>query len=162
MNVFKLTYDDFEEDEISWLAIHTSLLSFRIAYFLNKNLKTHFRIVRETIKEEIENIPFEFTHFDFYEKKFDRYWKLAENKSFSSHSNHHANNSLFNSEPILTTRYIIPDIKNADYILKIENPCSKSEIQTLIQKINDIPQVSLVYQIPIKTQKSKNNLLYKV
>ena len=152
MNAFKLTFDDFEEDEISWLAIHTSLLNFRMAYFLNKNLKTHFRIVREAIKEKNDDITFEFAHFEFYEKKFDRIWKLAENKSFSSYNNPQTNNGLFNSEPISTTRYIIPNNKNADYILKIENPCSESEIQTLIQKINDIPQVSLVYEIPLKTQ----------
>lgn len=162
MSAFKLTFEDFEEDEISWLAIHASLLNYRMAYFLNKNLKTHFKIVRESIREEKENNTFEFIHFEFYEKKFDRFWKLAENRSFSSHNKPQTNNGLFNSEPISTTRYIIPNNKNADYILKIENPCSEIEIQTLIQKINDIPQVSLVYEIPLKTQKLKNNLLYKV
>lgn len=161
MCAIKLTYDDFE-DEITWLAIHSSLLNFRMAYFLNKYLKTNFRFVKEAIKSESENSSFEFMQYEFYEKKLDRYWKLVENKAFSTQNNSHNTEGMFDLESISVAHYIIPDNKKLDYILKIENIMTDHEVQSVIQKINNIPQVSMVYQMPTKIQKSKKNLLYKV
>ena len=161
MCAIKLAYDDFE-DEDTWLVIHSSLLNFRMAFLLNKYLKTRFRFVKEVIRNESENSSFEFMQYEFYDKKLDSYWKLVENKSFSTQNNFHNTLGMFDLESISIAQYMIPDHKKVDYILKIENVMTDQEVQSLIQKINNIPQVTLVYQMPIKFQKSKKNLLYKV
>ncbi len=161
MSAYKLTYEETDEDEFTWLAIHSSLINFRMAYFLNQSLKTHLKIVKEDIKVVNKNASYGFTHFEFFDKKLERYWKLVENKAISN-ENIFQTNGLFDSESIATTLYFLPEFKKVDYILKIDTVCEQSEIEFLLQKIASIPQVASTYLLPETIQKSKNNLLYKV
>lgn len=161
MSAYKLNFDEIEEDEVTLLAIHSPLANFRLAYFLNQSLKTHFKLVKNEIEVIKNKAVFGFTQFEFFDKKHEKYWQLIDNKSISTgESNQNVDSLKF--ENITSTLYLIPDYKKVDFILKIDTACEKNEINNILKNISSIPQVTLTYLLPETIQKTKNNLLYKV
>ena len=159
MSVHKLFYEEVEEEEITIFAIHSSLLNFRMAYFINKNLNTRLKIVKKEIQVKNKEIEYGFTNYEFHEIKLDRYWKLVENKTTSIHTKQ-VTSGLFEFENYSSHHYLIPEFKKIDFLLKIENSFDSKEAQSYLKKISSIPQVETAYLLPKTTIKSKNNLLF--
>jgi hypothetical protein len=161
MSAYKLIYEDLEEDDVKWLAIHSTLLNFRMAYFLNQNLQTQFKLIKKEEKLIRKDANHTFTHFEFYDKKLDKFWKLIQNKLVVDDDSIEKM-GMFGLESISSTFYVIPEFKKVDFILKIENLNNSNEVTALIQKISNIPYINSVYLLPQKIINTKNNLLYKV
>lgn len=149
MVIHKLDLEDFIEEDFNLLAIHSALMPYRIAYFLNKTLDTRFKQ-----SDKLNN-------FDFYEyedKVNQSIWSLVANKGYEIEDLHRSlGTTLFSTEEKRRT-YLIPEYKKVDYFVKIEY--ADYNIQNIVSKINTIPQIITTFAVDLETLKSKNNLIF--
>ena len=70
--------------------------------------------------------------------------------------------SLFDATglPIETSVFLMPELKTVDYVLKIENMPASFEVDTIVEKLLSIKQITTAYNIDHKKLKSKNNLIF--
>ena len=55
--------------------------------------------------------------------------------------------------------YLLPKRKNINYFLKIKNPLWEQEKTEIIQKLKEIPEVLLIFELDLKeTEKIENKL----
>lgn len=157
MAVHKLQIDDFISTDYSLIAIHCSIEDYRLAYFLNKELKIRLQKERNSIELKKKSDKSNFDHFCFEDEKNDVYWHLISNKSNWENKNT-TNVGFF--ENIDSVAFLVPEFKTANYILKIENIDTLFDTESVIRTIKTIPLVSLVYTIEQDKLKSKNNLIF--
>lgn len=81
---------------------------------------------------------------------------MLHNKSIIK--NRETSNSLF--EQFEQTMFLIPEVKKADFVLKIETDDASIEPQTIVKKISSINAVTMSYIIDKNTIKTKSNLIF--
>ena len=94
--------------------------------------------------------------FYFDDDKHDLIWNLVENKTVVAKSN--TSIGLFDEDNV--TFHLIPELKKADYLLKIENLDDHFNTQLVVNKIIEINQVSTCYIADVDAIKSINNLIF--
>ena len=153
MAVHKIT-DDFYEDTFTLLALHSSMEDFAIVYALNLCLKSNFKRAAKDL-EISENISFPI--FEWRDHNNDSYWTLITNTSFQEDNK--VRTDLFVNEPSYTKHQLIPEHKEADYLLKIEHDDDNLEEQTVKQLLT-IPKIITAYILEVDQLKSKSNLIF--
>jgi hypothetical protein len=110
-------------------------------YFLCWKLNTNLKI--ELIKQpdfevfkQKENITQTFSIFEYSDEKYPVSYKLISNKSEKG--------------------FLIDELKNIDYFLKISGQLSKEECSDLILKIKQTESVITAFEIDIQKIKSKH------
>ena len=71
MKTFKLDFDDFLDDDFELLAIHTTLESYHLAYFMN--------LAFDILLKKTDGIP-DFDFYEFNDIKNQSLWNLVANK----------------------------------------------------------------------------------
>ncbi len=66
---------------------------------------------------------------------------------------------LFGEEPSSTTFYVIPEHREVDYILKLEQEDNDLEDQ-LIKTLFKVPKILTAYTLDTTKLKHKNNLIF--
>ncbi len=162
MAVLKLSFDDLNNDEaFTLIAIHCILDNYRLAYLLNKHLKTAF--VKD--QSDVINIKLNTNYalFEYLDTNEEITYNLVENrcKVITKKVKTNATN-LFSEEDHTneTTHYLIPEHKKAGYFLKIDTEFTNKRTQDFINKILEIPQVITAYYVNAENLKSKNNLIF--
>ena len=153
MAIHKIT-DDFYEDTFTLLALHSSMEDFAIVYALNLCLKSNFKRAAKDL-EISENISFPI--FEWRDHNNDSYWTLITNTSFQEDNK--VRTDLFVNEPSYTKHQLIPEHKEADYLLKIEHDDDNLEEQTVKQLLT-IPKIITAYILEVDQLKSKSNLIF--
>ena len=149
VKTFKLELEDFIDDDFELLAIHTTLESYHLAYFINSVLDTRFK--------RTNTIP-DFDFFEFKDEKNQSLWNLVANKGIQEKDSASiAQNTLFLEEKNKRI-YLLPEYKKVDYLVKIEQ--NTNNIQNMISKMNTIPQIITTFAIDVPKLKSKNNLIF--
>lgn len=144
--------EDFYESSYDLIAIHSSLEDYAIAYLINKYLKS--KLCRNNIDLDIsENISFPF--FEWKDELNDANWTLITNTSVRKGTN--KQEGLFNDELIFTTHYLVPEYKEVDYFLKIEQ---EIEADCILKELLTISEIVTAYSIEVTKLKSKNNLIF--
>lgn len=146
--------EDFSEDQFRLFAIHSNVEDFAMAYALNQALK--LRLKRAKADYDLN----EHTAFPFFEWKDelqDVNWHLLCNASMSSESL--AIGDLFPDESAGSRHYLIPEFKDADYVLRTETD-TEDKIREINNAILAIPHVITVYEIDTTRLKSKENLIF--
>ncbi len=156
MQVHSLNFDDFCEDNYTLLGIHTTLEDYKLAYLLNKELKTTFSRAAYDLDFEGKNSNASFPVYKFTDSKYDFDWFLISN-IFSNNTNISSENVLFTSE---TKNYLIPEKKKVDFFLKITGDTNYADVQDALTKIKTIPEVITSYKIDLTTLKSKDSLIF--
>lgn len=145
--------DDFYEDDYVLIALHSGLEDFSMAYNLNRNLKISLKRSRKDL--DISNK----SAFPFYECKDKlnaRYWTLFVNASIKDEFL--GVDDLFSNESSTTVYHLIPEYKDVDFLLKIEQ--EEEEIDDgMLESILQIPNIITAYQIETSKIKSKQNLI---
>ena len=145
---------DFYEDSFALIAIHCSLEDFTLAYTLNKHLKCSFkRRNKNLIFSDTISLPV----FEWKDIFNDRYWTLIANSSQSEEST--TSTGFFTNEPSYKKQHLIPEYKNVDYFMKLEQEDLDSE-STILKSILAIPKIITAYTLNTDTLKSKNNLIF--
>lgn len=156
----KLYIDEFDEVDYELIAIHTSLESYRLAYFLNQKLPILLSRDKDEIQIKLKEGEVHFTRYLYENKEENTNWNLIENKNeiliqkIDNDENLFANTSL----TIATKVYLIPELKKVDYFLKIEEASLSTE--QIVNAIHSIDRVEAVYSINTNQIKSKNNLIF--
>ena len=162
MAIYRMLLDDFETVDFQLIAILSSLEDYRMAYFLNQSLSIFLEKNKEKIVVNSKFGNAFYSKFIFEDLKKDMVWHLVQNKNeIISISNNQVQNLFFDKEIETETKvFLLPEFKNVDYILKIDNSDHNLNFDQIIKKINTIDNVTTVYEINQNALKSKNNLIF--
>ena len=154
--ISKITLEDIASENYVLLAIITTLEDYKLAFHFNKHLSTKF--TREI--NDIQLISSENTH-SFSNYSHDDYstgtfWRLIENKSHQSSFN--AKNDSIRFEEYTSSVLFLPEFKNVDFLLKIEDFEDNFDLINLASQIEQIKNITKVYLIEPENIKSKKNL----
>ena len=160
MAVHKLILDDvFDEVLYTLIAVHCSLEDYRLAYLLNKYLG--ITLTRKSSDLDYNNGKSTYSIFEWKDSKQLTTWSLVSNvcKTESYQQVHYE--SLFNNqEKITKTSNLIPEHKQVNYFLKIDNHFNFSKEKYILNSILKIPQIATAYSIDTNQLKSKDNLIF--
>ena len=157
MAVHKIQINDFVSDDYELIAVHSSLDDYKLAYMLNKELGIQLSKNLAYVEIAIPEGKSAFSNYIFDDEKNDVVWTLIENKTTIINSNKQTT-SLF--EQVDITVFLLPEFKKADYLIKIENIDYGFDSESIIEKIQEIKNVTTAYAIDITNLKSKNNLIF--
>lgn len=161
MAIHKLHLEEFDEIDYQLIAIHSNIEDYRLAYYINQNLPINLK--KENCNIQISNKEGEtqFTRFVFEDSK-DIVWNLVQNKNDVFVPFQNSNQGLFaeTNNKFSTKIYLIPEFKNVDYFLKIENGEVNIDVSKITNCIKKIDRVSTVYAVEVEKIKSKNNLIF--
>ncbi len=163
MAIQKLILDTLEDDDYELIAIHSSLASYRLAFLLNKTLNLRLFRKKEDINFEYGDLEANFPLYQYEDHFQYSTYSLLGNK-FRNKIEPEAlvSGGLFaTTEDTYITKYLIPELKNVDYFLKIETESSDSLQKPFLSKIIEISQVITAYTVEYTTLKSKNNLIFE-
>ena len=145
--------DDFYEDDYVLIALHSGLEDFSMAYALNSALKINLKRSRTDL--DISNKS-AFPIYEWKDKLNARYWTLFVNASIKDE--YLGVDDLFSNETSTAVYHLIPEFKDVDYLLKIEQ--EEEEIDDgMLESILQIPNIITAYQIENSKVKSKQNLI---
>jgi len=159
MTVNKLVLDAFTEDDYKLIAIHSSIEAYKLAFFLNKILE--IKLAREECdvdfhhKQGLAYYPL----FHYFSKPLSCNYYLVANKFKLAQEEVLAENRLFIDEEKINT-YLIPEYKNVDYFLKIEDSTTLLSLKKILLNVNNIHQVVTAYEVEVSTLKSNENLIF--
>lgn len=144
----------FFEDSFSLIAIHSNLEDYALGYILNKNLNSNFKRAKKDLDV---NQHISFPIFNWEDIENDNYWTLIANQS--AYEENRVQDGLFANIPSYTIHHLIPEYKDVDYFIKIEQEDKVLE-ESALKLITDIPKIMTAYTIDTKNLKSKNNLIF--
>lgn len=153
MAIHKIT-DDFYEDSFTLFALHCSLEDYALVYALNLYLKSNFK---RTSKDLDISEHISFPIFEWRDEHNDGYWTLIANNSTQEESI--VGRSLFVNEPSYSKHQLVPEHKDADYLLKIEHDDATLEEQTA-KLLQAIPKIITAYILEVDDLKSRSNLIF--
>ncbi len=151
--VHKITHD-FYEDIYTLVALHSSVEDYAMVYGLNVCLKSNFKRSSEDL-DLSDHISFPI--FEWKDSSADNYWTLFVNNIIQEENL--ARTDLFKNEPSYMTHYLVPEFKDADYLLKIEHDDDYLE-EEIVKSLLTIPKVITAYILDTNKLKSKNNLIF--
>ena len=155
----KLILDNILEDiDYAIIGIHCSIEDYRLAYLLNQYL--NIKLKRKLLDIEYDDTS-SYSIFEWQDEKQLIFWNLVSNTS-KIEVNHAADaNSLFiNQERFTKTQHLIPEFKNANFILKISDNPNASIVKRILNKILSIPQVITAYRIDAYQLKITDQLIF--
>lgn len=158
----KLVLDDEIDEEFTLLGLHCSEEDYKLAYLLNQHLNTRFKRKRIDLDFSTEGLLITFPIYQFEDAfKYSNFY-LVTNKCRSTEASLQSSGGLFSDvfSEKETIRYLLPELKNVDYFLKIYSDFENIPLRKIISEINAIKQIISAYQIDAETIKSKNNLIF--
>jgi|SRR5690554_3437289 len=161
--LYRLDHDDDQED-VLLIAIKSNMPDYKMAYYLNKNLKLRLQKISEEVSLTTENGINYFRHFKYKDQKNHLVWRLIENKSNYSIGLLEKTGMLFGGESDLfsATEYLIPDWKTIDFFLRIENVdlyFEEEQLQLQLENINNV-STHFIVDIASLSTKSQKNLIF--
>lgn len=145
--------DDFCEENYVLIALHCGLEDYALAYALNRALKINLKRSEKDL--DISNET-SFPIYDWKDKLNERYWTLIVNTS--AKEEYLEFHDLFSDETSSTVYHVLPEYKDVDYLLKIEQ--EEDEVDSgMLDSILEIPKIITAYQIETDNIKSKQNLI---
>jgi hypothetical protein len=162
MAIHKLDLGEFDEIDYHLIAIHTSLEDYRLAYFINQILPINLGKNKNEIQINIKEGETKFARFYYHDVEKGISWNLIQNKNEVIQQKNDNRQNLFSniSMEISTKVYLLPEIKKADYFLKIENLEDDMNLTDIQVLLNTIDSISTAYIVETNKIKSKNNLIF--
>ena len=149
-------FDHIYEASFSLIAIHSPLEDYQLAYFINKTIASKFKKAKTNIDF---NDCISYSIYEWENCKEDELWTLIPNATQSSEKSV-IEAGLFENDETRIIHYLIPEHKNVDYFLKIDNDDMAIQTNVIIGKLNDISQIATAYALNPNQLKSKNNLIF--
>ena len=157
MTVYKLT-DDFFDDSYALVAIHSSLDSYRLAYFLNGLLGLQLHRPR---KDLVLYDGVDFETYEAYDKRADLQWHLVANKTTVVQKSRELVPDMFGGPVAERTYYVLPEYPKVDHLLKIDDgEGGMPPVLDILKKIKHLPGLITAYEVDTDRLKSKDNLIF--
>ena len=161
MAVIKLVIDDLDEADFDLIALHSTFDNYRIAFAINTLFPVY--LVRQPEPKTLY-LKNEKAQFDFYQFKDEaddhgHYWELLNNKGqfVDKPTDLAAPSGLFDELEADHSTYILPEIKQADFILKLNHALDDPD--TIASVLNASPLIQKAYVIDFDKVKSYQNLI---
>lgn len=161
MPAHRLILDDVFEQPFKLIAIHSSVEEYKLAFLLNKHLELRLARSPKDVDFQLKDFKILFALYTFEDvQKYCKYFLISNFSKGEPVSSFDAN-SLFRDEKLSFKKmYLLPEFKQVDFFLKIEEESAPLSEQLLLNKIKEIPQVSTAYGIDFHQIKSKENLIF--
>lgn len=158
MNRNKLFLEDFFDPSFSLIAIYCSEAGYRMAYLLNSHLGTRFQRRAKDLDLYQKGKVITFPHFEYYNEEEQTEFHLLGNRfGQSAEKGGEFSGSLFPQNG--QVYYLIPELKKADFLLKIEGD-EDFVTSELIAQIVEIKQVVSAFAVDKENIKNINNLIF--
>ncbi len=158
MAIHRLSIDDFDEDEYSLIAIHTSLEDYHLAYHINRNLSIQLQKCKPDIQVSTRDGDAMFSRFTFEDADRGDFWNLFQNKTEITATKMDGHTLFEQPADVTSTVRFLPEFKRVDYFLKVEN--QQPQLDDILVSLKKINKVSTVYPVDVQQIKSKNNLIF--
>lgn len=154
--------DDFEED-FSLIAIHCSEEPFKVAFLINKYANLKLARKQRDLDFSKKGLEITFPMYEFVDKFKYRQFNLVGNKCRSHEAYIASSGGLFGEIESENTviSYLLPEFKQVDYLLKINEAEDAIYFSNLLLEINNIQQVVTAYKIELDNIKSIKNLIFE-
>ncbi|MDX1603332.1 MAG: IPExxxVDY family protein [Salinimicrobium sediminis] len=161
MPAHKLVLDEVFEQPYKLIAIHSSVEDYKLAYLLNKHLNLRLARSPKDIDLHMENDHVLFAHF-FYEdqQKYCSYHLVSNITRRETMSGSGEDSLLFGEHLAVKKSYLLPEFKQVDFLVKIEDEMDAVSEKLVISRILEIQQVSTAYAIDFDRIKTKENLIF--
>lgn len=157
MTVHKLS-EDFYEFNYSLIAIHSSLESYRLAYFLNGCLGLQMKRLQQDLVLYKETA---FPVYEWVDPLQEVQWSLLVNKVQIAVEHKVPALNMFGGGEMLQTQWVVPEYSGADYLFKVDNQEGKYPyVRKILGQIKTLPQVITAYELEPEQLRSKNNLIF--
>jgi len=164
MAIQRLILDTIADDDYDLIAIHCSLASYRLAFALNKYMDLRLFRTKQDIRFEYDAYSANFALFQYQDHfQYNTYSLLGNKFRTKIESDTTASEGLFAAakEDHFATKYLIPELKNVDYFLKIEAETTQFSSKSLTARLLALPQIITAYVVEYTQLKSKNNLIFE-
>tara|TARA_B100000575_G_scaffold286859_1_gene284224 strand:- start:731 stop:1201 length:471 start_codon:yes stop_codon:yes gene_type:complete len=133
--------DEIDEDNFSLIAVHSSCEAYRLAFLLNSECQCRFT----QTKFKKKGLPTDsyFVTYEWIDLIKGIEIRLFSNRCLKFRDELQKGSGLFDI-PETKELYLVQDLKDVDYIMKID---SGIEGQTMIEKMEYIDQISYRYLI---------------
>ncbi len=152
--IHKMLRDTYEES-FTLIAIHSGLEDYALVYSLNLYLKSKFKRAETDLDIGKDN---SFPIFEWKDAKNDRGWTLLQNTIIKEHAID--TSGFFENEIVYKRQHLLPEHKEVDYLLKIENEELEIDDEDIVKSILMIPNIITAYTMEANKLKSKNNLIF--
>ena len=157
MAIRKFIFPEQEFLQYYLLAIHTVLIDYRLAFFLNKFLNIDLKRMSKDL--DISGQNGFYSIFEYEDEDNLLNWNLISNSSFLNTKNEIKGSLLFKDTEIdLKKNKLISELNQVDFFLKIEYNINSLNTTEIINSINKIPNIISVYNLNLKKIKNKENL----
>lgn len=139
-NKLQVTYDY----NFTLLALNASVKAYKLAWSINKELKLEL--------SKCDNIQIEFKQrrdlnvVNYKDESEYRTIRLIRNRAEESEEQFDA--------------FVVPELKNFDYFIILENESSTFDENSFFTKIKEIPFVLFATKVEIEALKSRDNLIF--
>ncbi len=159
----RLVLDTITDDDYELIAIHCSLPSYRLAFLLNKHLDLKLFRKNKDINFEYDDVIANFPLYQYDDHfQYNTYNLLGNTFKTKTISEKSVPEGLFaTSEDRYITKYLIPELKNVDYFLKIETESSTFSSKPILTHMLTVSQIITAYRVEHTELKSKNNLIFE-
>ena len=101
--------------------------------------------------------PYKFVRIDDYELEINSKPNAFAQFIFDDEENHTQHVILSNKDE---SSFLIPELRNFDYLLLIKGAIDFFEDETLKNNIKTIPSIQIIFEVETDKLKSKQNLIY--
>ncbi|NQX78743.1 IPExxxVDY family protein [Gilvibacter sp.] len=159
----ELTLDDDLDNSVV-VAIHCSEPDFRMAYKINQILQLNLQREPQDLEFVYAEGKAEYPFFYFEDWTHDRQFHLVANSTELLVDKPLALSAdLFGETagPKARKVHLLPELKQADYLLKITSTKNNHSENVIVSRINEIAQVITAYVVDLQSVKSKSNLIFE-
>lgn len=122
--------------------IASSLKEYKLCHHLNQLLNCDFRKLRDLVFVPTDRMrSLQFSVFKAGEEEDKNQFFVFSNKNLGE--------------------YLLPEINQFDYLLRIQGKFEEDDLKNLLDQIKQLPEVVMVTSIPLKKIKSKERLVYE-
>lgn len=159
MALHKLQVDDFYDDSYKLIAVHCGLEDYRLAYLLNKTLGLQLRRKSEDL--DFKYLESSYSIFEWNNHSEYVTWNLVSNICKKEEDSLSSTGTLFqNTEKVIRTFNLISEYKTVDYFIKISEETQNISESTILNKLQNVPQIVTSYSVDPLKLKSKNHLIF--
>ena len=132
--------EDIDEGEFKLISVHSHCEDFKLAYLINLTCNSRFIKLKKKVYENGSKV--EFQVFEWIDIARGICCYLFSNRSLSFKDDLEKGGGLFDI-PETKELYLVQDLKDADYIIKIN---SGIDAASLVKELETIKEVSYCYQ----------------
>lgn len=141
------------------IAIRAQIEDYQFAYFLNKSPFFLFQRMEEDVSYVIDNSSIYFSSFYDSNEDLKRTSFLLKNRALHN-SEININNGLFATGPIDSVVFLVPELREFDYFIKLVGIWKNDEISTLRMLLKNMKMVESEISVNLNKLKSINNLIF--